>query len=164
MIIPATTIEERAVLASYLASKIGATPQELVGHMPFVAARVVRNGQPMGAVLYTNYRKHSIEFSAAGEPGWMTRATIRQMFAYPFEQLKVQTLLALIKRSNAVARTISRDLGFTELCVIPSSDFKADDIILYGMPRDKCPWIEGKRGVHRQKPKKIHNGAIQWAS
>lgn len=164
MIIPATTIEERAVLASYLASKIGATPQELVGQMPFVAAKVVRNGQPMGAVLYTNYRQHCIEFSAAGEPGWMTRSTIRQMFAYPFEQLKVQTLLALIKRSNAVARTISRDLGFTELCVIPTGDFKADDIILYGMARDKCPWIEGRRGAQRQKPKKIQNGAMQWAS
>jgi hypothetical protein len=159
MIVPAQTIEEKVVLVAYLASKIGTTPQALVGQMPFEAGKVVRNGKPMGAVLYTNYRQHSIEFSAAGEPGWMTRATIRQMFSYPFEQLGVYTLLALIKRSNSTARTISRGLGFGELCVIPAGDFKADDIILYGMARDKCPWIAGRRGTSGRKHTHTHNGA-----
>jgi hypothetical protein len=158
MIIPATTIEEKAVLASYLASKIGTTPQALVGQMPFHAGKVVRDGRPLGAVLYTNYRKTSIEFSAAGEPGWMTPGTIRQMLSYPFEQLGVITLLALIARHNSTARAISRGLGFAELCVIPGES-KPEDIILYGMSRDKCAWIGGKRGKARHKNTSKLNGA-----
>lgn len=158
MIIPATTVEKKVVLAAYLASKLGTTPQALVGQMPFEAGEVVRNGQPIGAVLYTNYRKTSIEFSAAGEPGWMTRATIRQMFAYPFEQLEVITLLALISRINSTARTIAKDLGFIEFCVIPG-ECRQEDVMLYGMSRDKCAWVQGRNGTVRRKHTRRMNGA-----
>ncbi len=145
MLKPARTLEERSVLAAYLASKIGMTPQALVGQMPFEAAAVLRCGRPMGAVLYSNFRGHSIEMVAAGEAGWLTRATIQAAFAYPFIQLGCWTVLTMVSRSNAASRELQRRLGFTELCAIRTGAGKSEDIILYGMTRDKCLWISPER-------------------
>lgn len=140
---------EKAVLVAYLGERIGVRGQALVGQMPFEVFRVERSGRPAGAVLYTNFRESSIEFTAAGEPGWMTRQTIREMFAFPFVELKVWNLLALIKRGNRVARETSRGLGFTELCVLESGGAKRDDIILHNMTRDKCRWLPGAKANRR---------------
>lgn len=142
MIRPAKTIEERAVLVGYLASKLGIMPQALVGQMPFEAAAIIRNGRPVGAVLYTNYRQYSIEMTAAGEPGWLTRADIRNAFYYPFIDLGCWTVLTMINRSNTASRELNRRLGFTELCVVETGVGKAGDVIMYGMSRNKCTWLQ----------------------
>lgn len=133
--------QERQALLAYLAGKVGSTPQALVGSMPFEVAAVYRAEQPVGAVLYSNFRGHSIEVTAAGEPGWLTRATIQAAFAYPFLQLGCWTVLTMINRNNAASRELNRRLGFTELCAIRTGPGKCDDIILYGMARDKCLWV-----------------------
>jgi len=146
MIQPARTMEEKSAVLAYLASKIGSTPEGLVGHMPFEATWTLLNGQPRGALLYTNYRvgSNSIEMSAAGESGWLTMKVIKAMFGYPFRQLDCWNLLIMIKRNNTISREISKRLGFTELCVIECGSGKINDTILYSMTRDKCRWIETK--------------------
>lgn len=141
MIRPARTIEEKAVLVGYLANKLSITPQALVGQMPFEAAAIIRNGRAVGAVLYTNYRQYSIEMTAAGEPGWLTRADIRNAFFYPFIDLGCWTVLTMINRSNTPSRELNRRLGFTELCVVETGAGKAGDVIMYGMSRNKCAWL-----------------------
>jgi hypothetical protein len=156
MMKPAISIEEKSVLVAYLASKIGVTPQELVGNMPFEAMSCHRNGLPVGAALYTNYRGTSIEIAAAGEPGWLSRGTLSGAFSYPFLQLGVWTVLTLIQRNNADSRELNRRLGFTELCAIESGEGRIFDTILYGMTRDKCPWIPAKQ----IKPRKRVSGGL----
>lgn len=140
MIEPARTFDERATLVAYLASKMGTSPEGLVGQMPFEIVAVRRDGKPMGAVMYINYRQTSIEMACAGEPGWLTRGNLRDLFAYPFLQLKVWTALTLVARSNRIARAFNTKLGFVELCTIPSGR-KESDTILYGMTRNQCSWI-----------------------
>lgn len=137
----AHTIEEKAFVVAYLAAKIGSTAQALVGQMPFEVATMSRLGKPMGAVLYTNYRTYSIELTAAGEPGWLTRANIQAAFAYPFCHLGCWTVITMVSRNNTESRELQRRLGFTELCVIETGHGKSADIILYGMTRDKCHWL-----------------------
>lgn len=143
MITQATTEEEKFIHASFIAQRIGITAQELVGQMPYITFRVDRAGLPAGALLYTNFRETSIEFAAAGDPGWMTKGTVRQMFEFPFVALGVWNLLAPIRRSNRTAREITKSLGFSELCVLPSGGAKGDDIVLYCMHKDKCRWLKG---------------------
>jgi L-amino acid N-acyltransferase YncA len=99
----------------------------------------------MGAVLYTNYRGHSIEVLAAGEPGWLTRGTIQAAFYYPFVTLGVWNVLTMINRSNAPSRELNRRLGFVELCVIETGGHRGEDIILYSMTREKCLWVTDDR-------------------
>lgn len=139
----ATTPEERASVITYLSGRLGIMPQSLIGSMPFQAAVIARNGVPLGAVLYTNFRQHSIEMIAAGEPGWISRGDVRAVFAYPFLELGVWTVLTMVNRVNTTSRELQRRLGFTELCVVATSAHKVEDIIVYGMSRDKCQWLNG---------------------
>jgi hypothetical protein len=133
----------RVALVEYLASALDMSPKSLVGDMPYEIAAVKRNGKVMGAVLYTNWRENSIEMSCAGEPGWLTRASIRDLFAYPFFQLDVETVLSLVSRHRKAARQFNKKLGFKELCVIPARK-RRDDTFLYGMTRSQCAWITSK--------------------
>jgi L-amino acid N-acyltransferase YncA len=109
--------------------------------MPFQAAYVIRRGAVAGAVLYTNYRVHSVEMIAAGDPGWLTRGDICNAFHYAFIDLGCWTVLTMINRTNSASRELNRRLGFAELCVIETSRSKAEDVVMYGMTRDKCIWL-----------------------
>jgi hypothetical protein len=142
MIVAAKTRDERLALVAYIASKIGVTPEGLVGQMPYeVVAAVDREGKPNGAVLYINYRGSTIEMACAGEPGWLTRGNLAALFHYPFEQLKCWTVLNVVRRRNTVSRKFATDLGFTELCVVRNSADRNEDSILYGMSRPECRWL-----------------------
>lgn len=141
MIRPAASVEERAVLLTYIASKTGVMPASLIGTLPFQIASVIRDGRPMGAVLYTNFRAYSVEMIVAGEPGWITRGGIRAAFHYPFETLGVWTVLTMTNRQNAESRELQKRIGFTELGVIRTSPSKSDDMVLYSMTRDRCRWL-----------------------
>jgi RimJ/RimL family protein N-acetyltransferase len=134
-------IAEKEAALAYVAERIGTNAHALVGTMPYEIGVVSRNGKPMGAVLYSNYRKHSIEITAAGDPGWITRGAIQRTMHYPFIQLGVWTLLALVNRNNTPSRELCRRIGFTELCVIETGGARGRDLILHSMTRDKCLWL-----------------------
>lgn len=150
MIIPARSEQERLTLLSYIANKVGTTPGEMVGKMPFeLVAAVAADGAIMGAVLYTNYRVNTIEMACAGEPGWMTRAHIRDLFKYPFLQLGCWTVLSMVKRRNDVARDFNERLGFKMLGVIENGLGRTEDSILYTMSRPECRWVPPLPGSRR---------------
>jgi hypothetical protein len=140
-IVPMRTPEEKFMLAGYLASKMGITARELVGAVPYEIVAVAKAGFPVGAVLYINYRHNSIEMACAGEPGWLTRANLRDLFRYPFVQLGCFTVITTVKRSNVVARKFNDKLGFTTLGVIESGLGRNEDTIVNTMTRPQCKWL-----------------------
>lgn len=142
MIVPARTNEEKQFLLQFIASKIrNATPQSLVGEMPFeVAASVSSKGMILGSVLYTNYRCGSIEMTQAGTPGWLTRENLRVLFSYPFEQLGCRRVTGIVHRKNKHARQINERLGF-KLEGISRHGFPDGDACIYGLIRKDCRWI-----------------------
>ncbi len=150
MIVPATTEYERLTMVSYMASKMGTTPGELVGKMPFeIVATTDANGIANGAVMYTNYRVNTIEMACAGEPGWMTRAHIVGLFKYPFIQLGCWTVVILVKRRNEVARDFNERLGFKMLGVIENGLGRSEDSIVYTMSRPQCRWLPPLPASHQ---------------
>lgn len=137
--------KEKETVLAYIARRIDADPRALVGQMPYEIGVVSRNGQPMGAVLYSNFRRHSVEMTAAGEPGWITRKAIQDAMHYPFIQLGVWTLIALVNRNNTVSREMCRRMGFYEMCVIETGGVRGKDIVLHGMTRDRCLWLSAEQ-------------------
>jgi hypothetical protein len=148
MIVPATSQDEKLTLVAYLASKIGTAPQALVGQMPFEVVTVTRSGLPVGAVLYINYRVQTIEMACAGEPGWLTPGTLRDIFAYPYHQLGVWSVVSLVARRNKTARIFNKKLGFRELGVVANGPSSEDDSLIYSMTRPECRWL----GVPKAAP------------
>jgi len=128
-------------LLAYMARKIGIAPQELVGAMPFEIVAVTRAGRAMGAVLYINFRGQSIEMSSAGNPGWLTRANLREIFAYPFEQLKCLRVWGVARADNTKACRLNEKLGFKRLAELEDEFGEGEHGVLYSMSRRNCRWI-----------------------
>ena len=116
----------------------------------YAALGVVKDGTLIGGVVFHNL--HSIKCNtvpvcieasiAFDRPNWATRSTLRQLFRYPFIELKCATIVSRIRRSNKRSRDICRRLGFEEAGKIPRAFDGREDIFVYAMTSDKCPWIK----------------------
>lgn len=142
MIVHAKGQQERMTLVAYIASKIGISPQALIGAMPFDIAAVKVAGRPMGAVLYTNIRGHSVEIAWAGEKGWMTRGNIREIFSYAFDGLGCLVAFGAIECRNKISSDIVKRLGCKIIGNVPHLFGENREGQFCCMTRDECFWIE----------------------
>jgi RimJ/RimL family protein N-acetyltransferase len=121
---------------------MGAPPQK-----DYEALGVTKDGVMIGGVLYTEYREiapgeYDIRMTCAGEPGWLTKATIRIFFEYPFKQLNCIRVTSLVAKPNKKSRALSERLGFKlEGCIKDGFGTGRDGIVM-GMTRKACRWIE----------------------
>lgn len=141
MITIAASTQERMTLLAYMASKIGATPTQLIGDVPFDIAAVHRNGKPVGAVLYQNKRRHTIEMAWAGEPGWLTRGDIRQMWTHAFSNPGILTVIGTIREANGKSRALAERMGCELIGVVPHTYGFNENGLLYCMRREACRWV-----------------------
>ena len=139
MIVPARTPEERQFLVSYIAAKLKLTPQDLIGQMPFEVMVVMGKCGPIGAVLYTDYRTDDIQITCAGEPGWVSRRTLRQAFAYPFEQLNCRRVTCVAHRKNKYMRSYLLRMGF-QLEGVKRKALNGSDLMIYGLLKEEQKW------------------------
>lgn len=113
----------------------------------FEAIGVVRDGRIIGGVVYTEYREvsvgeHDIRMHCAGMPGWLTKATLRAFFSYPFTQLKCVRVTGTVAKANKAARSLNERLGFRNEGCVRNGFGRGRDMIMYGMLRQECRWIE----------------------
>lgn len=112
----------------------------------YEALGVVRDGQIIGAVLYTEYREiapgqHDIRMHCAGEPGWLTKKTLRVFFSYPFEDLRCIRVTATVAQGNKRALNMNKRLGFQIEGCIRDGYGAGKDGLLLGLRRADCKWI-----------------------
>jgi RimJ/RimL family protein N-acetyltransferase len=117
-------------------------PQDL-----YEAIGVVSDGKLIGGVLYSNYHEiapgqHDCMLTAAGEPGWLTRSTIRVLLSYPFRDLRCVRLTSVIAKSNKTARALNERLGFKIEGKIRDGRGTGKHCILYGLLKaDAERWL-----------------------
>ena len=141
MIVHARTPEQKEQLLAYAAQRIGYEPRALVGDMPYHAVGSIRDGRLMGAVVFMNWRRHSLEWHVAGQPGWLSRADLRELFSYAFVHCKCLRLWCLVARNNKRTRGFAERLGFKVKCVLDDEFGEHKDGIIYSMKRGDCKWI-----------------------
>jgi RimJ/RimL family protein N-acetyltransferase len=122
---------------------MGAPPQ-----VDYEAIGVVRDGVMIGGVIYTEWREvrpgsdeHDIRMHCVGEPGWLTKTTLRAIFSYPFLQLRCIRVTGIVTKSNRRARDMNERLGFKLEGKIEDGFGTGRDGIIYGMRRQDCRWI-----------------------
>ena len=142
MICRAETPQQKAGLLAYIARRVGETPQDLVGDMKHEVIGVLKDGKLVGAIVFLNYRRQSIEFHLAGSPGWMTRGEIRQLFSYVFHQIGCLRLWCIIQRNNKPSRRGAERLGFKPKTPMEDEFGPGKDGILYSMRRCECKWLK----------------------
>lgn len=83
---------------------------------PFTAIGVADDaGAPLAGVVYSNYNPVAgvIEVSmAAASPRWARRGVIRALLHYPFKQLAVQKVFAVLPSTNTRALRFIEGIGF----------------------------------------------------
>ncbi len=112
----------------------------------YEAIGVLKNGNLIGGVIYSHYfelapGEHDIRLTASGEPGWLTKASLRAIFDYPFNQIHCIRVSALCAKANTTSRDLVERLGFVAEGKIRASFGSGRDGILYGILRHECRWI-----------------------
>lgn len=90
------------------------------GFGKFASMGVVRGGELIAGVIYHNWSPETgaIEISAAAsDPRWLTKETLRALFAYPFDGIGCQIVVARIAESNSRARRMWRAVGSIEYII-----------------------------------------------
>jgi RimJ/RimL family protein N-acetyltransferase len=112
------------------------------------ALGVIRSGKLVGGVVYHDYTGSTVFVSIAfDDPKWALPGTLRALFDYPFNTLKVENFLAGTGRKNKRARKLLEGLGFELVGMVKNYWGIGKDSALYQMPRSKCRWLkENKDG------------------
>jgi RimJ/RimL family protein N-acetyltransferase len=109
---------------------------------------VSEEGRALGGVVFSNWqsRFRNIEVSFASEtPRWLTRNLIRQILAYPFDQLACQRLTAVTPKKARAARAFLDHFGFKREGVVRRG-FGNDDAIISGLLRRE--WMRSRWATH----------------
>ena len=120
----------------------------VTGLLPYAALGVIRGDNFVGGAVYYNWRTSNgrwvdVEMSAAFEPkcNWCNRATLRELFWYPFVTADCLRMTTITGRKNKAARKADVSMGFKLEGVARKAIDGHQDAMIYGMLRGECKWI-----------------------
>lgn len=102
----------------------------------------VKDRKLLAGVVYCDYNGASCCMHVAAEPksNWLTRATLRRFFAYPFLQLGLNVVIATVTEANVKSRKLVEGVGFVMVHRIPDAH-PSGAMLIYTMTRATCRWI-----------------------
>ena len=106
-----------------------------------------QDGELIAGVVFNWYTGPSLSMHVAAEPGrrWMTRDYLYRVFAYPFLQVGCKRVTGLVREDNLDAQRFDEHLGFKREGLIRQGASDGSNLILYGMLKDECRWLEMKK-------------------
>jgi len=110
---------ERQILSRWVAEIIWPGTGRDFGNCQAMA--VMEDGERICGIIYHNYEPNAgvIEISAGStSKRWLTRETLKAMFAYPFEEADCQAIVMRCDPDDAALRRMLLAYGF-ELYVLP---------------------------------------------
>jgi hypothetical protein len=128
-------------IARWVTSRLGLPDFE-----PCIAIGITRGADLIAGVVYAAYCQANIEMTiASASPAWCTRAVLKSLFWYPFEQLGCHRVTAITEGKNRPVREFLLRLGFQEEGVMRRSYLSGADAVIYGMLREECRWLSADR-------------------
>jgi RimJ/RimL family protein N-acetyltransferase len=130
----------------------------------FTAVGNVRDGALVAGVIYNHYSAANICMHVGGVGNyWLTPEFLFAAFDYPFNQLKVRRVTGLVPKKNKAARKLDEHLGFKfEGCM--SHGLPDDDMLVYGLLREKCRWIAADFAAKVQARSRRHQPIQRMAA
>jgi RimJ/RimL family protein N-acetyltransferase len=99
-------------------------------------------GRVAALVLYGDYTPENLQMHIASRsPNWCKRGVLRGLFHYPFEQLRVGRVTAIISKSNKHARRFVERIGFRLEGVHPRMMPSGGASCSYGLIKEDCRWL-----------------------
>lgn len=124
------------LIADYLEKKLNvkfSKPYHAIGFL-------TDDGRLLSAFLFNDFNGSNIEMTIAAEKGGVTRAVLREVSNYVFNQLGCKRLSAKIKRSNKRALKAAYRFGFKYEGISKHYFPDADGVRFFMLAQD-CKWI-----------------------
>lgn len=115
--------------------------QKLDAHFFQAVGIGVFDGSIRAAIVFCEYNGRNIQAHIASDnsKAWCSRAFLKAVFRYAFDELKVRRITVPISATNLHAQRFVEKLGFSLEFVMP--DGAADgDLHLYVMRSHECKW------------------------
>lgn len=114
----------------------------------YTAIGLESDGALVAGVVFTLYTGHDgavmMHVASDGSRQWMTPAYLAACFKYPFLVLRCRRVTGLVRADNAAAQRFDEHLGFRREGLIRQGCNDGVDLILYGMLKSECRFLEGK--------------------
>lgn len=107
----------------------------------YQAIGMEQGGELKGGVVYTSASPRNIMTTIALDAP-MTKRFLYSVFWYPFEQLKVHRLTALVEHWNKKSLLFCKKVGFRVEGRLHEAASDGGDIIVLWMPRRECRFLE----------------------
>jgi RimJ/RimL family protein N-acetyltransferase len=99
----------------------------------------------LGVVIYNQFTQHNVEMSVASvSPKFLHRRFLRAIFQYPFDDVGVARVSAVVEADRAAVQHFDERIGFIREATLKKW-FGNKDGILYRMTREECPWVTIRR-------------------
>lgn len=108
------------------------------------ALGVVVGSELLAGIVYTQYIPNvSIEMTVFSiDKRWCSRHTLREIFCYPFIQLRLERTQAVCSANNEGVIMFLKRLGFSQEGFHRKAYFDGSDAVSFGMLKSECKWIE----------------------
>lgn len=104
----------------------------------------VEGNSLVAGVTYQNFNRYNIEMSVAVVDGFQwSRKSLNCAFSYPFEQLQVNRVTALVECDNSRSQRFVERLGFTLEARLKHACWSGD-LLLYRLLRSECRWLRNR--------------------
>lgn len=98
----------------------------------------------LAVVVYHGKSSGNINISiATTSPKWCSKKALRVIFAYPFNQLGVNRVTALIRKTNRKSRSLVERLGFRLEGTLKQYFKNGEAAMVYGLLKDENRWCYG---------------------
>ena len=109
----------------------------------FRAFGVEKDGELIAGVIFNHYRLPSISMAVAAEGKyWMSRDLLKHVFTYAFDICKCHRIDSLARADAASVLEFDRKIGFVQEGVVRRGEMDGSDLILLGMLREECKYID----------------------
>ena len=106
----------------------------------YVAIGFEQEGEIQGGVVFTNCTPTNVNAAIVLEAP-LTRQFLRAVFFYPFLQLKVKRISALVDASNERSLNLTRKLGFKQEGRLREAAPDGGDTLVFGILKSECRYL-----------------------
>lgn len=126
-------------IADYVAARVGLPPDSWHN---FNVLGLMRGKYLVAGVVYSHWSPNDVMTTIGADETshWMTPEFLFAIHDFPFNQVGVRRLNALVQRDNHRSRDFVMHLGFQQEGVVRKA-FGEETGILYGMLKEECRWI-----------------------
>lgn len=96
-------------------------------------------GKLVGVVVYTCASPTNVVTSIVLEKP-MTRRFLKAVFWYPFEQLKVRRITAMVEEWNVKSHSFCEHVGFRVEGRLRCAARDGGDVLMMGLLKEECRW------------------------